>query len=127
MFFDEKHEKKFTLTQKNDVGFKKDLYKNLLIEGEQVLMEFMSSRYVLAVTERKLIAIRIEAFTGRHKAALILPYSKMTAFSVELAEEDEDQIEFCIWTPSIDTITFYFNNGIIDIKAFLSIIAKHIQ
>lgn len=127
MFFDEKHEKKFTLTQANEVGFKQDLYENLLIEGEQVLMEFMSSRYVLAVTERKLIAIRIEAFTGRHKAALILPYSKMTAFSVELVEEDDDQIEFCIWTPSIDMITFYFNNGIIDIKAFLSIIAKHIQ
>ena len=100
---------------------------DFFIEGEQVLMEFMSSRYVLAVTERKLIAIRIEAFTGRHKAALILPYSKMTAFSVELVEEDDDQIEFCIWTPSIDMITFYFNNGIIDIKAFLSIIAKHIQ
>ena len=67
--FADKDDKKFTLAEKNEIGFRKELYQNLLAEGEQVLLEFNAQRNVVVLTDRKIIGVRVEAYTARHKAS----------------------------------------------------------
>lgn len=62
--FADKDDKKFTLAEKNEIGFRKELYQNLLAEGEQVLLEFNAQRNVVVLTDRKIIGVRVEAYTA---------------------------------------------------------------
>lgn len=125
--FNDKDERKFTLSEKVDIGFKGELYSSLLAKDEKVLLEFMSSRNVLVMTDKKLIGLRVEAYTARHKAALVIPYDKITAYSAEVSENSEMDTEFKIWAPSIDCITFRFLEDTVDMKEIISILVEKIK
>lgn len=124
--FADKDDKKFTLAEKNEIGFRKELYQNLLAEGEQVLFEFNAQRNVVVLTDRKIIGVRVEAYTARHKAALVIPYSKITAYSAEVSDNSEMDTEFKIWAPSIDCCTFRVLEDTIDMKEILHILVTYI-
>ena len=124
--FADKDDKKFTLAEKNEIGFRKELYQNLLAEGEQVLLEFNAQRNVVVLTDRKIIGDRVEAYTARHKAALVIPYSKITAYSAEVSDNSEMDTEFKIWAPSVDCCTFRVLEDTIDMKEILHILVTYI-
>ena len=59
----------------------RDLFDFIMNEDEKVLLSFRSVRDRLVVTNKKLLIIDIQGITGRKKEYMIIPFSKITAFS----------------------------------------------
>lgn len=57
----------------------------LLIDGEDVLYAFQTVRDQLVMTNKRIIAIDVQGFTGKRKSFATMPYSKIQFFSVQTA------------------------------------------
>lgn len=57
--------------------------KGLLILGEEILMAFKTVRDQLVFTNKRIIAIDVQGFTGTRKSFSILPYSRIQFFSIQ--------------------------------------------
>lgn len=57
----------------------------LLIAGEEVLYAFQTIRDQLVMTNKRIIAIDVQGFTGKRKSFATMPYSKIQYFSVQTA------------------------------------------
>ena len=57
----------------------------LLINGEQVISAYKGIRDYVVFTDKRVIAVNVQGMTGKKKDFTSLPYSKISAFSVETA------------------------------------------
>lgn len=57
----------------------------LLIPGETVINSYSTIRDYVVFTNKRIIAVNVQGFTGSKKDYTSLPYSKISAFSVETA------------------------------------------
>ena len=55
----------------------------LLIDGETVISAFKSVRDCVLFTNKRVISVNVQGVTGKKRDYTSLPYSKVTAFSVE--------------------------------------------
>ena len=109
-----------------DLGANRDKYDYVLVPGEEVLLEFKSIRDLCVITDRKIIALNVQGLTGRKKELLVLPFSKMTAFSTESSGAFDVEAELTVWSSGIGKVEFEFIRGTIDIREIGSILAAHI-
>ena len=55
----------------------------MLINGEQVLSAYQTIRDFVVFTNKRVISVNVQGMTGKKKDYTSLPYSKISAFSVE--------------------------------------------
>lgn len=118
--------KRLSLLTSVEPETKIDLYSHVLFD-EEVLMEFNAPRDVLVVTDKKLIAIDVQGLTGKKKEVLILPFSKMTAFSTETAGTFDLDLELKVWASGVGFVEFSFMKGTKNFTDLTTILARHIK
>lgn len=57
----------------------------MLIQGEQIISTYKTVRDGVVFTNKRIIAINVQGITGSKKDFTSLPYSKISAYSVETA------------------------------------------
>ena len=83
----------------------------LLCEGEAILQPFQGLRDGVVFTDRRVIAVNTQGFTGRKKTFVSLPYSRIQAFSVESAGVLDLDSEMQLWFAGLGLVTFELTAG----------------
>lgn len=118
--------KKLTLLNAVEIGTKKDLYSHVLFD-EEVIYEFNAPRDVFVVTNKKVILIDVQGLTGKKKEVLIIPFSKITAFSTETAGTFDFDLEVKIWASGIGFVELSFSKGTKNFRELTIHLAKYIK
>ena len=103
----------------------RDLFDFLISNQEEVLLSYKSVRDRLIVTNKKLLVIDVQGITGRKKEYMILPLSKLTAFSCESSGTFDLDAELKVWGSSINQMEFQFLKGT-DIRPLVKILNEHL-
>lgn len=101
------------------------LYDFLLVENEEVILEYKAMRDLVVLTSKKIIAVDVQGLTGKKKEFLVVPYSKITAFSVESAGTWDLDAECKFWASGIGLVEFEFIKGT-DIRELASLLATKV-
>lgn len=117
--------KKLSMLNYVESGTKKELYSHVLFD-ETICFEFNAPRDVLVVTDKKIIAIDVQGLTGKKKEVLVIPFSKITAFSTETAGTFDFDLEVKIWASGIGLVEFTFLKGVKNFTELTKYLAKHI-
>ena len=103
----------------------RDLFDFLISNQEEVLLSYKSVRDRLIVTNKKLLVIDVQGITGRKKEYMILPLSKLTAFSCESSGTFDLDAELKVWASAINQMEFQFLKGT-DIRPLVKILNEHL-
>lgn len=103
--FDKSAVFKLTLDKKPDLK----LVNDILVSGEEVYQTYTTVRDKVIFTNKRVIAINIQGFTGAKKDFTSLPYSKVQAFSVETAGTLDMDAELDLWFSSVGKVRFEFS------------------
>ena len=117
--------KNLSMLNSVESGTKKELYSHVLFD-EAICFEFNAPRDVLVVTDKKIIAIDVQGLTGKKKEVLVIPFSKITAFSTETAGTFDFDLEVKIWASGIGLVEFTFLKGVKNFTELTKHLAKHI-
>lgn len=101
----------------------RDLYDFFLVDGEFVEKVYKSIRDRLIITNKRLIIIDIQGMMGRKKEYMVVPYSKISAFSCESAGTFDLDSEFKVWVSGVGCIEFEFIKS--NVKPLVQILSKH--
>eukprot|EP00287_Rhodomonas_sp_CCMP768_P017445 CAMPEP_0202822970 /NCGR_PEP_ID=MMETSP1389-20130828/11442_1 /ASSEMBLY_ACC=CAM_ASM_000865 /TAXON_ID=302021 /ORGANISM="Rhodomonas sp., Strain CCMP768" /LENGTH=832 /DNA_ID=CAMNT_0049495939 /DNA_START=1 /DNA_END=2499 /DNA_ORIENTATION=+ len=101
----------------------------VLVEGESVAMAFKAGRDTCVFTERRLLSIDVQGFSGKRISYVSLPYASVRAFEVESAgtfdRDAELKVHTCIhW--GLATLSQDFRSGRADILAIQNFLANRI-
>ncbi|MBE9028375.1 PH domain-containing protein [filamentous cyanobacterium LEGE 11480] len=86
-------------------------YEFLLVQGEEVLAEYKSVRDRLVLTDRRIINIDIQGIRGKKSDYLVIPYTKISGFSIETAGTFDLDAEFKLWVSGMGELEFEFLKG----------------
>lgn len=114
--------KRVTTLTKVDTLSNAALYDFLLVENETVILEYKAMRDLVVLTSRKIIAVDVQGLMGKKKEFLVVPYSKITAFSVESAGTWDLDAECKLWASGIGFVEFEFIKGT-DIREIAALLA----
>ena len=104
----------------------RDDYGRLLAHGEVIEVGFAVVRATFVFTTKRLILVDVQRLTGKKIEYLSIPYSKLTTFSIETAENFDLDAELKLWVGSDpNSIEKRFNKGI-DIYDLQSVLARHV-
>lgn len=84
------------------------LVSDLLIEGESVIVSFVTIRDGISFTNKRIIAVNVQGLTGQKKDFTSIPYSRIQTFSVETAGKIDLDGELDIWISSVGKVRFEF-------------------
>lgn len=104
-------------------GTGEERYGFLFQEGETVELEYKTVRDMLILTNKRLITVDVQGLRGKKAEYFILPYSKITAFSVETAGTFDLDAEFKIWASGLGEIEFEFLKGT-NVKKIASLLSS---
>ena len=85
-----------------------DMISPMFVPGEQIVQSFRAIRDGVVFTNKRIIAINVQGFTGAKKDFTSLPYSKIQAFSVESAGVFDLDSELEIWFSGLGRVKFEF-------------------
>ncbi|WP_417025654.1 PH domain-containing protein [Candidatus Allofournierella excrementavium] len=88
-----------------------DLVAPLLAEGETVLQPYQGIRDGVVFTDRRVIAVNTQGFTGKKKTFVSLPCNRIQAYSVESAGMMDLDSEMQLWFAGLGVVTFEFIAG----------------
>lgn len=102
-------------------------YNRLLTETEEIEIGFSLLRDVFMFTNKRLILIDIQGFTGKKQEYLSLPYRHISRFSLETAGTFDLDAELKIWISSENqpSVSKKFNKSI-DIYAIQRYLAEKV-
>jgi hypothetical protein len=86
-------------------------YGFLLTSAEEVILEYKSVRDHLVFTSTRIISVDIQGFSGKKVEYFSLPYSKVSAFSVETAGSVDLDAELKLWASGMGVVEFEFLKG----------------
>lgn len=94
----------------------------LFVEGENALCAFKGIRDGVVFTNKRIIALNVQGLTGKKRDYTSLPYSNITAYSVETAGTFDLDAELDIWLSGLGKIRFEIKGkaNIIEISKFIS-------
>jgi len=94
----------------------------LLLEGEKILGAFKALRDGVIFTDRRIIAVNVQGITGKKRDFTSLPYSKISAFSVETAGSFDLDSELEIYLSGLGRVKFEFSGStnIIEISRIIA-------
>lgn len=105
----------FSVNAKSNAGDGWQLVQNALIDGETIELCYKSMRDWLWFTNKRIIAYDVQGLTGSKKEYKSIPYSKISAFSVETAGAFDFDGDFKVWVSGMGCFAVKFA-GKIDIK-----------
>ena len=91
-----------------DEGTYSSLVSSIFTDGERVVSAFKGIRDGVIFTNKRIIAINVQGFTGTKKDYTSLPYSKIQAFSVETAGVFDLDSELDLWFSGLGKVRFEF-------------------
>lgn len=83
----------------------------MLIQGEEILSTYKTIRDGVVFTTKRIIAINVQGITGSKKDFTSLPYSKITAYSVETAGTFDLDSELEMWFSGLGKVKFEFKSN----------------
>ena len=98
---------------------------DLLIDDETIFNSFKGIRDMVVFTNRRIIAVNVQGFTGTKKDFTSLPYSKVQAFSLESAGVFDLDAELELWFSGLGKVKFEFNSKF-DVRSFSKFLGKYI-
>ena len=99
-----------------------ELVNPILVHDETIISEYQSIRDFIMFTNKRIIAVNVQGFTGKKKDFTSLPYSKIQAFSIETAGVFDLDAELEIYFSGLGKVKFEFrgNNDIAEIGRLIS-------
>ena len=97
----------------------------LLISGEEVLGVYKAMRDYCVFTNKRVIAVNVQGMTGKKKDFTSLPYSKVSAYSIETAGVFDLDSELEMYFSGLGKVKFEFS-GASDIVAIEKSISEYI-
>lgn len=94
----------------------------LLINGEQVIGAYKAMRDYCVFTNKRVISVNVQGMTGKKKDFTSLPYSKVSAYSVETAGVLDMDSELEMYFSGLGKVTFEFTgqSNIVQIGQIIS-------
>lgn len=83
----------------------------LLITDEQVLSAYQTIRDFVIFTNKRVIAVNVQGMTGKKKDFTSLPYSKISAFSVETSGVFDLDSELEMYFSGLGKVKFEFTGS----------------
>lgn len=97
---------------------------DLLIENERVLSAYKGIRDCVVFTDKRVIAVNVQGVIGKKKDFTSLPYSKISAYSVETPGIGDIDGELELWYSGLGRVRFEFT-GHSDIESIGKLIAQY--
>ena len=113
----------FKLKKVDDDSFSKEL-EPLMVAGESILGCYKDIRDHVVFTDKRIIAVNVQGLTGKKKDFTILPYSKISVFSVETSGLLDLDSELDLYYSGVGRIRFGFI-GASDILEICRIISNY--
>lgn len=114
----------FKLSPVSDDSFLK-VISPILTEGEKVLGTYKSMRDGVIFTNKRIISINVQGLTGKKKDFTSLPYSKVSAFSIETAGVIDLDSELELWFAGLGKVRFEFSRTA-DVSTICKTISEYI-
>lgn len=94
----------------------------LLIAGEQIIGVYKAMRDYCVFTNKRVISVNVQGMTGKKKDFTSLPYSKVSAYSVETAGVLDLDSELEMYFSGLGKVKFEFTgeSNIVQIGQFIS-------
>lgn len=108
----------------NSDGLMKDV-QPLLINGEQIIGTYKAIRDYCVFTNKRVISVNVQGMTGKKKDFTSLPYSKVSAYSVETSGVLDVDSELEMYFSGLGKVKFEFT-GSSDIVKIGQIISMYI-
>lgn len=105
----------FSVTKEENVNDSLSIIEDILIEGEEINLVYSHVRDKVWFTNKRIIAMDVQGFTGSKKEYRTFPYSKITSFSVETAGTFDGDSDFKIWLSGVGVFEIKFRKKL-DIK-----------
>lgn len=105
-----------------------DIEKNvapLLINGEQILSAYKAMRDFCVFTNKRVISVNVQGLTGTKKDYTSLPYSKVSAYSIETAGTFDLDSELEMYFSGLGKVRFEFS-GASDIVKIGKIVSEFV-
>lgn len=105
-----------------------DIEKNvapLLINGEQILSAYKAMRDFCVFTNKRVISVNVQGLTGTKKDYTSLPYSKVSAYSIETAGTFDLDSELEMYFSGLGKVRFEFS-GSSDIVKIGKIVSEYV-
>ena len=96
-----------------------------IISGEEIIGAYQSVRDGVIFTNKRIIAINIQGVTGKKKDFTNIPYSKITAFSLESSGVFDLDSELEIYISGLGKIKFQFT-GSTNVKDICKLISENL-
>jgi hypothetical protein len=98
---------------------------SILIDEENVEMAFKHTRDKVWFTNKRLIAMDVQGFTGSKKEFRSFPYSRISSFSIETAGFFDGDSDFKIWVSGVGVFEIKFHRKL-DIKKIGNFLSQKI-
>ncbi len=85
-----------------------DITAPLLVDGEHLAAAYKSVRDGVVFTNKRVISVNVQGVTGKKRDFTSLPYSKVTAFSVETSGVFDLDSELDLWFSGLGKVVFEF-------------------
>ena len=94
----------------------------LLIPKEEIIGVYKSVRDYVVFTNRRFISVNIQGVTGKKRDYTIMPYSKISVFSIETSGVLDMDSELQLFFSGVGKVTFEFtgNSDIVEIGQMIS-------
>lgn len=102
----------------------KDLHR-LLINGEHIISAYKGIRDYCVFTDKRVIVVNVQGFTGKKKDFTSMPYSKISVFSVETSGTFDLDAELEMYFSGLGKVKFEFTGAsdIVEIGNIISTFA----
>ncbi len=117
---------KFSVIKTLDLNEVETLFAPFLAPDEKIRLAYGNVRDRVAFTDKKIIALDVQGFTGKKQEFRFFPYSKITSFSVETAGVLDSDSDFKIWVSGVGCFEIKFGAKL-DIKALGSFLFSKVQ
>ena len=111
------------LKKANPASLEKDIAP-LLIDGESIISAYQTVRDYVVFTNKRVISVNVQGITGKKKDFTSLPYSKISAFSVETSGVFDMDSELEMYFSGLGKVRLEFT-GESDIVAIGKLIASY--
>ncbi len=114
----------FKLKKVNDEKVDNNILE-LLIPKEEIIGVYKSVRDYVVFTNRRFISANIQGVTGKKRDYTIMPYSKISVFSIETSGVFDMDSELQLFFSGVGRVIFQFTGGS-DIVEIGQMISRHL-
>lgn len=104
---------------------KYELFEPLILPGESLKASFKGIRDRALFTDKRLIILNVKGLTGKKKEYIVVPYSKISSYSIETAGSFDLDSELKFWVSGLGGVQIEFLKGT-NIMQIAQLINSHI-